>query len=70
MSEEHYGASLGLTEKATLLSACKKKAQEGTASQMPQKKHQDIAPSTGLTGNTTQVQKTTKLSWDYPKGSV
>lgn len=47
----------GLTETATLLSACKSKAQEGRASQMPWKNHQGIAPSTGHTSSTTRVQK-------------
>lgn len=48
----------GLTETTTLLSSCKRKAQEGKASPMPWKNHQGIAPSTGHTSSTRRVQKT------------
>lgn len=50
-------ARLGVTERTTLLSACKKKIQEERDSLMPQKKHQDIVPSAGHTGSTTEANK-------------
>lgn len=73
MSTNFWGAlwsQPGPHRESNLTLSMQKESPGGEGQPDAPKETQDITPSTGHTGNTTEVQKTNKLPWEYAKGNV